>query len=866
MVTQSVFATSFLISTAPTGWEGSSEKIEKTKIFEVTRYRMLGTINAGYNYAPDLKYVDFAKGYNPSLLIRVYDNLPYLALGYRNMAGMDFSRYDAMWDFYHKNTEIFSTRGPSWHRFEDFFVHWQGDTIIIPKGSGYSRQINNENKLGFPQDVRLFELNRILIKQSNNKWLDLLSNGYLINDFSLPSFGGELYIGSIVPEEMFRFYLKATTTDSYQGIWEYCNLTDINKNCLNWQELVLIEDTTRNFRQSGYIRWQPPFNWQRSSVNGSLPIFYLRFRPLTDKTPPIIKAYDLDTGIGGILRRDYVKEIFLKNGNYRWLWPGWDDRNDKNNDGYIDDVEYRDLINPNATARLKWYARKPAFIYSSFSPGISYSPRIGQGSLFLAKSPYKEFAKESVLNNALMRSVNGYSVDLIFLDNVVDYVGLDENLILFNTTTELKNGNIIYSNGQALEYEGNFNQMKILWFNDYLNLISEIRQILNLHNKFLIVNSWAKEQEKFVENSDFVFIEGIIRSDLNWVGWLQRQRQVQKWSKLAKKGALIQIVYGLTDLLTNNNANLETKEMWDRDKIFALATFLAFMDREKETFLYPWKGGWYGSGNARGYWASNTPDYFNFQIPPTPKTVAYYIPAAEYNFGKPTGVVPVGYNPPVGDWHGTLTTNGLYVYQSGIDPTLKNRTDISDNNKQYFIFARDFENGIKVLIRPLPIVLARDPDGLLSDAQYTLSSASEVYIDLKKNYRLLNVDGKISSSIFNKISLKNGEAAILIPSDSYQPTIADLKKYFKISLFSEKEGDIINYSAYLRNISTTTLIKTKVFFPLPSNEKYIDNSAYLTIDNVKYPVSYSYSNHQLRITIPYLSPKKHVLLRWKMRR
>ncbi len=101
------------------------------------------------------------------------------------------------------------------------------------------------------------------------------------------------------------------------------------------------------------------------------------------------------------------------------------------------------------------------------------------------------------------------------------------------------------------------------------------------------------------------------------------------------------------------------------------------------------------------------------------------------------------------------------------------------------------------------------------------------------------------------------------------PFLPDYRSYLKIALFADnynpQSGDIITYQAILRNISTTTLIRTKFSFPLFSDQKYIQNSAYLTINNVKY-YSISYRPHQLIISIPYLSPKQQITLTWKMRK
>ncbi|GIW65096.1 MAG: hypothetical protein KatS3mg093_075 [Candidatus Parcubacteria bacterium] len=102
------------------------------------------------------------------------------------------------------------------------------------------------------------------------------------------------------------------------------------------------------------------------------------------------------------------------------------------------------------------------------------------------------------------------------------------------------------------------------------------------------------------------------------------------------------------------------------------------------------------------------------------------------------------------------------------------------------------------------------------------------------------------------------------PTSSF---LSDYRQYLKIALFSDnynpQSGNIITYRAILKNISTTTLIRTKFSFPLFSDQKYVEDSAYLTINNIKYR-SISYRPHQLIILIPYLSPQQQATLIWKM--
>ncbi|MCS7201157.1 MAG: hypothetical protein NZ822_03365, partial [Patescibacteria group bacterium] len=87
-------------------------------------------------------------------------------------------------------------------------------------------------------------------------------------------------------------------------------------------------------------------------------------------------------------------------------------------------------------------------------------------------------------------------------------------------------------------------------------------------------------------------------------------------------------------------------------------------------------------------------------------------------------------------------------------------------------------------------------------------------------YRKVNYDGTLGP-VTDKITLRGFEGAILVKAEHYPPdrdTITNIKDYLKISLFSDnyspQPGDIITYRAVLRNISTTTLVRTRFSFPL----------------------------------------------------
>ncbi|MGC8785718.1 MAG: hypothetical protein ACP5RN_15215, partial [Armatimonadota bacterium] len=109
-------------------------------------------------------------------------------------------------------------------------------------------------------------------------------------------------------------------------------------------------DGTNGLTNSGTISWSEPAGWIQSKVNvGKAPKRYW-IRVTSAPTTPAVVA---SVSAGG--RSLYSQEIYAS--RYRLIVPGWDGRNDRNGDGYVDDNEYATLANPEATARWAAQAR-----------------------------------------------------------------------------------------------------------------------------------------------------------------------------------------------------------------------------------------------------------------------------------------------------------------------------------------------------------------------------------------------------------------------------------------------------------------------------------------------------------------------------
>ena len=131
-----------------------------------------------------------------------------------------------------------------------------------------------------------------------------------------------------------------------------------------WKKLNLTIDKTSNLCNSGKIHFNPPSDWKLATFSdgggktyGSGQFFgnalmknggiayaiRMRLSNLVDSTSkgPILNKASINPWIR-------VNSIDL----YNQTIPGWNSKNDKNGDGYVDDDEFSNLVDSNATARM----------------------------------------------------------------------------------------------------------------------------------------------------------------------------------------------------------------------------------------------------------------------------------------------------------------------------------------------------------------------------------------------------------------------------------------------------------------------------------------------------------------------------------
>jgi hypothetical protein len=140
----------------------------------------------------------------------------------------------------------------------------------------------------------------------------------------------------------FTFSVEGSGWDGY---WEYWNGS-------SWVSLS-VNDGSLKFTRDGVVKFVPPVSWKWSKINDMYGGFWIRVRTTTPGS--IIPV------ASSIKKESYY---VYQGSDGRYLVPGWDSANDRNGDGFVDDTEFRSLVNPKATARFKYQARIPIYYWA----------------------------------------------------------------------------------------------------------------------------------------------------------------------------------------------------------------------------------------------------------------------------------------------------------------------------------------------------------------------------------------------------------------------------------------------------------------------------------------------------------------------
>lgn len=212
---------------------------------------------------------------------------------------------------------------------------------------------------------------------------------------------------------------------------EYATARDSRGRPTGWKPLRVLSDTTSGVRRSGTVTFDPPSDWRTSSVDGSAPLYYIRYRTTGVGTAPVANW---------VRGRDYVGA----NGRTSGTIPAFDARADRNYDGYLSDTEYRYRA-PGSNARFAYESRLfyPAYGQQRFATnpanGGFRNWAVDYARRFLAKHPQADglfldnsFGRLQADARTLRESIAKYADDYASLVGSINS-GIGRRWVLANT-------------------------------------------------------------------------------------------------------------------------------------------------------------------------------------------------------------------------------------------------------------------------------------------------------------------------------------------------------------------------------------------------------------------------------------------------
>jgi hypothetical protein len=172
---------------------------------------------------------------------------------------------------------------------------------------------------------------------------DVTFNGHNGGRIPFGALGESVYVGYTDKFREINLIVPTPAGPGWSDVLEYANGVDANGNPTSWAPLTTITNTTSNMHFSGQITFDPPSDWKTASINGSVRLFYVRFRTVSSGTAPVATS---------ILGRDYVNAA----GSNHGVIPVFDTAADLNHDGYLNDAEYANRA-PGDDARFLYESR-----------------------------------------------------------------------------------------------------------------------------------------------------------------------------------------------------------------------------------------------------------------------------------------------------------------------------------------------------------------------------------------------------------------------------------------------------------------------------------------------------------------------------
>lgn len=488
--------------------------------------------------------------------------------------------------------------------------------------------------------------------------------------------------------------------------------------------------------------------------------------------------------------------------------PGWDPANDRNGDGYVDDSEYANLVNPNATARFKWEAR----VTSAFG-GWSASNATTRTNLW--NQQYR---------NALLAYYKPYfeSLNLSGYDN-------DDALLFFGGGAPPLMG------GRTIEYPETGNYPIGVLGKDYGLEISYRDAFFAAHQLFkqngfgwigtnisitnMIIDPFSRA---YLNTFTFFRCEQVLMDcqGLSSYSGISRAWYLPAYAAAGVRSAVqCQTAWGNYLSVLGN-----TQEAWQRLTENKLAMFY-LLNVPDYTFFQNWNRTYdYGSANTtvgtstRGFWKAGVPQNMAY----TP------VKMLQVDIGEPANRIPASYDPldyilgvdgvpgysfyhKVGNSTQSVLTVPVFeggTIQVPTIPTyafyLWRTAETTYGLPVDCVVAREYTKGL---------VLCRMPGGSApgGTASY-ISDTNAITVQLPGGpYRRVNYDGTLGPPV-NEIQIRGFEGIILVKAA--QTTAPNMQLTLSVDKPNPKPLEVVTVTLTATNTGTGETTNVEVRIPL----------------------------------------------------
>ncbi len=634
--------------------------------------------------------------------------------------------------------------------------------------------------------------------------------------------GEAIYLGFRQPQASVTINLRSAGSGGAY-VFEYATAKDSSNKITGWTALPSVSDGTNGLQQSGTISWSLPGDWVEGRANiGKAPMrYWIRIRVTS---APTTAAVVESASAGGRLL--YNQEIYAS--RYQMKVPGWDARNDRNGDGWVDDDEFANLVNPNATARYRWHSR---VIRSGWEGALNYVWNFGVPEL---KQILRDCFYESGLGDPNKTKLWGFYSD---------------SMVVSSPSPVLSNGQVAESGKEQWEqrwleahaYIRSNNPVRVVGGNVSF---TEPYAPAQWHQRLLDPNDWYEKPY-----NDFIMYEGYPH------GWgtttdASFRRRLLNIARTSADGVYHILQFNMMWNCLQRIGGGSDATAWRRFQEHSLA-FFYLVQHPVYSFMSLWNGVYYGCSVQ------------TFPIGTMPNVMAYQPTAMlEVDIGQPANSIPQGYSPitltyrnggdlpdniVVGDTATPVLNNNFAPFAGKpVYPTyvfaLASGT-IPGRSTTYTVFARKYTKGL-VLLKMTSNYESADV-GDTSATTHTLPGV----------YRRVNWDGTLSEPI-TQITLKGMEGAVLVDAAvTSQPSV---QLAMSVDKQNPKPLDVVTVTITATNTGNAEARNVEIRVPL-SNSTYEQGSVSpsgLEVD--------SSNPSELKIRLPSLAAGGNTTIRFRM--